>query len=78
MKVFRVEGLYSPKGKNWFKFTKEVVAADEKQAEEKAYSLMGSKYGIKRRLVNIKAINEISVEAARDTIVQYLMRDTNE
>ncbi len=78
MKVFRVEGLYSPKGKNWFKFTKEVVADDEKQAEEKAYSLMGSKYGIKRRLVNIKAINEISVEEARDPIVQYLMRDTNE
>ncbi len=78
MKVFRVEGMYSPKGKNWFKFTKEVVADDEKQAEEKAYSLMGSKYGIKRRLVNIKAINEISVEEARDPIVQYLMRDTNE
>ncbi len=78
MKAFRVEGLYSPKGKNWYKFTKDLVAESEKDAEERAYSLMGSKYGIKRRLIKIEKIGEINPEESNDPTVKFVMRDSNE
>ena len=78
MKVFRIYGLYSPKGKNWLKFTKDVVAEDTEAAREKVYSIMGSKYGIKRRLVDIKEIEEIKPEDSSDPMVQYLMSGGNE
>ncbi|AGB05171.1 ribosomal protein L20A (L18A) [Aciduliprofundum sp. MAR08-339] len=78
MKVYRVAGLYSPKGKKWFKFTKDVVAYEEEAAKEKIYSIVGSKYGIKRRLIDIKEIKEINPEESHDPMVRYLMRDENE
>ncbi len=78
MKVFRVAGLYSPKGKKWYKFTKDVVAEEEDSAKEKIYSIIGSKYGIKRRLVDIKEIKEINPEDSEDPMVKYLMSGGNE
>ncbi len=78
MKVFRISGLYSPKGKNWLKFSKDVVAEDDEAAKEKVYSIMGSKYGIKRRLVDIKEVKEIKPEESDDPMVQYLMSGGNE
>ena len=78
MKAFRVEGLYSPKGKKWYKFTKDLVADEENDAKEKAYSLLGSKYGIKRRLIKIEKIGEINPEESNDPMVKFVMRDANE
>ena len=78
MKVFRIFGLYSPKGKRWLKFSKDVVADNEEAAKEKVYSIMGSKYGIKRRLVDIKEIKEIPPEESSDPMVQYLISGGNE
>jgi len=78
MKAFRVAGKYSPKGKEWFKFTKDVVADSEEEAVEKAYSLLGSKYGIKRRLIRIEETKEINPEESNDPVVKYHMRDENE
>lgn len=78
MKVYRVTGLYSPKGKKWFKFTKDVVADEEDAAREKIYSIVGSKYGIKRRLIDIKDIREINPDESDDPMVKYLIRGENE
>ena len=78
MKVFRVEGLYSPKGKTWHRFSKDVVAEDEDAALERAYSLLGSKYGIKRRLIDIKKVSEIKPEESNDPTVKYATRDSDE
>jgi large subunit ribosomal protein LX len=78
MKVFRVAGLYSPKGKRWYKFSKDVVAEDEGKAIEKVYSIVGSKYGIKRRLIDIKAIQEIKPEDSNDPMVKYITSGKNE
>ena len=75
MKVFRIAGLYSPKGKKWYKFTKDLIADSKPEAEEKAYSLLGSKYGIKRRLIKINEVKEISPEESSDPMVRYSMRD---
>ncbi len=78
MKVYRVAGLYSPKGKKWHRFTKDVVADDMEAAKEKIYSILGSKYGIKRRLVDIKEIKEIKPEDSEDPMVRYLTSGGNE
>ncbi len=78
MKAFRIEGLYSPKGKEWYKFTKDVIANSENDALEKAYSLLGSKYGIKRRLIKVNAIKEIDPSESDDPIVKYHARGNNE
>ncbi len=78
MKVFRIAGLYSPKGKKWHKFTKDVVADDEGAATEKVYSILGSKYGIKRRLIKINEIREIKPDESDDPMVKYLTSGGNE
>ncbi len=78
MKSFRVTGSYSPKGKKWYRFTKDVVADDEKRAIEKSYSLLGSKFGIKRGLIKINEVKEIKAEESNDPTVKYYMRDKNE
>ncbi len=78
MKAFRIIGEYSPKGRKWFKFTKDVVAENEEKAREKSYSLLGSKYGIKRRLIRIEVTKEINPEESKDPVVKYYMRDENE
>ncbi len=75
MKAFRIKGLYSPKGKEWFKFTKDVVAENEEMAKDKTYSLLGSKYGIKRRLIKIDEVAEIDPSESSDPTVQYMMRE---
>ncbi len=78
MKAYRVAGLYSPKGKDWFKFTKDVVADDEAAAIERVYSVIGSTYGIKRRLIKISAIKEIKPQESDDPVVKYHMSGKNE
>ena len=78
MKSFRVSGAYSPKGKKWYRFTKDLVASDEKSAIEKAYSIFGSKFGIKRNLIKINEVLEIKPEESKDPVVRYYMRDKNE
>ncbi len=73
MKAFRVKGAYSPKGKKWFKFSKDIVAENDVNAKEIAYSLLGSKYGIKRRLIKIDEIAEIAPSESEDPTVQHLL-----
>ncbi len=78
MKAFRVSGSYSPKGKKWYRFTKDVIADDEKGAIEKSYSLLGSKFGIKRGLIKINDVKEIEPKKSNDPVVKFYMRDKNE
>jgi len=32
VKAFRVEGIYSPKGKEWYKFSKDIIAEKDEDA----------------------------------------------
>ncbi len=57
MKDFVVKGKFKA-GCEWEKFTKQVVSQNEKNAEDKVYSLFGSKHGIKRMFVKIESIAE--------------------
>lgn len=57
MKDFVVKGKFKA-GCEWEKFTKQVASQNEKNAEDKVYSLFGSKHGIKRMFVKIESIAE--------------------
>ena len=78
MKAFRVSGLYSPRGKRWHKFTKDVIAENNEKAVERVYSVMGSKHGIKRRLIKITEIREIKPDESEDPVVRYYLSGKNE
>lgn len=57
MKTFQVKGTFKS-GVAWEKFTKVIKSQNEKNALDKAYSLFGSKHGLKRNLIRIESINE--------------------
>jgi len=44
---------------NWQSFTKVIESQNEKNAVEKAYSLLGSKQGVKRNLVRIEEVKAL-------------------
>ena len=54
MKNFVVKGQFKA-GHSWEKFTKKIESQNEKNAEDKVYSIFGSKHGVKRRQVQIES-----------------------
>lgn len=57
----------------WQPFAKEVVSSSEPKAKEKILSLIGSKHGVKRRVINIKEVEEIPAEKVENLVVKYLL-----
>jgi large subunit ribosomal protein LX len=57
MKNFVVKGQFKA-GHSWEKFTKKIESQNEKNAEDKVYSIFGSKHGVKRRQVQIESVAE--------------------
>lgn len=57
MAMFIVEGKFKA-GVQWEKFSKEIEAENSKNAQEKVYSLFGSKHRIERRLITIESVKE--------------------
>lgn len=57
MKNFVVKGKFKA-GLTWEKFTKRIESQNEKNAQDKVYSIFGSKHGIKRSQVEIESIAE--------------------
>ncbi|WP_255333871.1 50S ribosomal protein L18Ae [Methanosarcina sp. KYL-1] len=57
MKNFVVKGKFKA-GLTWEKFTKTIESQNEKNAQDKVYSIFGSKHGIKRSQVEIESIAE--------------------
>ncbi len=53
---FRIERI----GKNWRPFSKVVESQNENTAKEMVYSLLGSEHGLKRNLIKIDEVNEVS------------------
>lgn len=71
-KIFRVEGSFGQK--LWRqKFRKEVVGVSERHVLEKVLSEIGSKHGVKRNLIKIEKIEEISPEEVRDPKIKMLV-----
>lgn len=76
MKAYRVEGVFLM-GDRWQPFSKEVIGKDEDEAREKIYSVLGSRHRVKRKMIKIKNVREISMEEIEDPVVKYLMEREN-
>ncbi len=57
MATFVVQGQFKA-GVQWEKFSKEVEALNQKNAEEKMLSTIGSRHKVERRLVKIESVKE--------------------
>ena len=55
---FEVKGKFKVRN-DWQSFSKVIESNSEKNAVEKAYSLLGSKQGVKRNLVRIEEVKAL-------------------
>ena len=58
---FEITGLMMI-GDGWKPYTKVISAPNEAQAQERIYTLMGSKHRIERRLIKIESIKSVNGE----------------
>ena len=59
--TFEVKGTFLM-GDEWKPYTKIIAAPNEKQAQERAFSLMGSKHNLKRRYIKIDGVTIVKGE----------------
>ncbi len=55
---FIVKGTFKA-GEKRERFTKKIASPNKNNAQEKAYSLIGSEHGLKRRLIKIESVEEV-------------------
>jgi len=55
---FIIKGSFKA-GQRYEGFTKKISSNSEKNAVEKAYSILGSKHGIKRNFIKIESVEEV-------------------
>jgi len=60
-------------GKIWQPFSKEVIGNDENEAKERLFSILGSRHRVKRRMIKVEAIREVSKEEIEDPVIKYLV-----
>lgn len=72
MKVYLMKGIFLM-GKIWQPFSKEVMGNDEEEAKERLLSILGSKHGVKRRMIKIEEIKELKKEEIKDPVIKYLV-----
>lgn len=71
-KAYKIKGEFYMKN-SWQPFKKEVVSSSKPKAKEKVLSIIGSKHGVKRRMIKIKEVNEIPPEEVENPVVKYLL-----
>ncbi len=57
MENYIISGRFKA-GNSWEKFTKKVTSQNEKNAEGKVYSLIGSEHGLKRNLIKLESMTK--------------------
>jgi len=60
-KTFEIRGTFLM-GDEWKPYTKIIAAPNEKQAQERAFALMGSKHNLKRRYIKIDGVTLVKGE----------------
>jgi len=70
MKAFKVTGSFKMGRKNQV-FSKEIIAADKKNATEVILSELGSKHKVKRYSIKVAEIVELKPDEVTDTIVSH-------
>lgn len=77
VKIYRLTGymlIGHDRLPTWQKFTLEIRALSERDAIEKAYSLLGSRHKLKRSHINIVDIREITLDEVTNPEVARLLR----
>ncbi len=73
MKAFRVSGQFLM-GHDWQRFVKDVAAEDDARARETLLSDLGSRHGVRRTLIQIQRVREVSQEEIRDPAVEFRVK----
>ena len=60
-------------GKIWQPFSKEVIGNDENEARERLFSILGSRHRVKRRMIKIDNIKEVSKDEIEDPVIKYMV-----
>ncbi len=61
MKQYEIKGKYQEK-QAWKPYTKVLTAPNEKQAQERVYTIIGSKHRLKRMYIQIDTVTEYKGE----------------
>ena len=55
MQKFEVKGTFLM-GENWMPYKKVIEAPNEKQAQERVFTIIGSKHNLKRRYIKVESV----------------------
>ena len=55
MQKFEVKGTFLM-GENWMPYKKVIEAPNEKQAQERIFTVIGSKHNLKRRYIRVESV----------------------
>ncbi|MFA6333245.1 MAG: 50S ribosomal protein L18Ae [Methanoregula sp.] len=58
---FEVKGTFLM-GENWMPYTKVIEAPNERQAQERTFTVIGSKHNLKRRYIKIDGVKAVKAE----------------
>ena len=58
---FEVKGTFRM-GEEWMPYTKVIEAPNEKQAQERAFAVIGSKHNLKIRYIKIDAVSPVEAK----------------
>jgi large subunit ribosomal protein LX len=61
MQKFEVKGTFLM-GEDWMPYTKVIAAPNEKQAQERTYTVLGSKHRLERRYIKIDGVTPVKSE----------------
>jgi large subunit ribosomal protein LX len=61
MQKFEVKGTFLM-GEDWMPYTKVIAAPNEKQAQERTYTVLGSKHRLERRYIKIDGVTPVKGE----------------
>jgi ribosomal protein L20A (L18A) len=73
MKAYHVKGTFQMGINKRQPFTLECAAKDEPAAKEFAFSDLGSRHGVVRRLINIESVTEQPLDKVGNPRVRYLV-----
>jgi large subunit ribosomal protein LX len=58
---FEVKGTFRM-GEDWMPYTKVIEAPNEKQAQERAFAVIGSKHNLQRRYIRIDTVSPVEAK----------------
>ena len=73
MKAYRISGTMKMGIVKDHPFTIEVPAKKKEEAMDKAYAILGSRHGAKRKEINIVEVKALKKDEIEDSAVRYIV-----